>query len=85
MGHGTLPLTTNVDYWLRVTTARSGSGVRTATVWWSTTGSSFSPVFTSGPLVNVSGLVALQTQGENLPDVLFDDFALESVFQDSKL
>jgi hypothetical protein len=74
-GRGTLPLKANTDYWMRVITS-SDNGVNTATVWWSSDGSSYSPIFTSGPLVNVSGQVGLQTQGENLPNVVFDDFSL---------
>jgi len=75
-GGGTLPMRTNTDYWLRAAAAKSDSGVNTVTVFWSQDGTAYSPIFASGPLANVSGQVGLQTQGENLPDVLFDDFDL---------
>ena len=73
-GPGILPLRTNTDYWLRATAGESPAGANILTVSWSQDGTTYSPIFVSGPLANLSGQVGLRTQGQNLPDVLFDDF-----------
>jgi hypothetical protein len=80
-GGGGLQINANTDYWLRVATDRLPNGDDSIVVYWSTNGSTFTEVLrATGPSSGgaaTHGMIGVSHAGPNLPQVRFDNLAVD--------